>query len=199
MAGLGVGTRLARFLEPAVAARLQRRQRGGSDGQMLLALLCAACAGGEHLHAVDALGADPVARRACGLRTVPHSRRLGADLQRMHQAALEGWRRGARLVSRRLVPLGAQACGQRWGSVPVRGDGPGIAGEVPLCEHAVRGYHGEKQSWLPSVRVGAAGVSARLQAGGTDMPGSAAAGAAASRQSGLLRSAGELLPPVGRG
>ncbi len=30
--------------------------------QMLLALIYAACAGGGHLHAVDALGADDVAR-----------------------------------------------------------------------------------------------------------------------------------------
>ncbi len=113
------------------------------------------------------LGADDVARQTCGLRAVPDSRRLGAYLQRMNQAALEGLRECMRLVSRRLVPLVAQACVQRWGSVPVRGDGPGIAVEGQLCEHAVRGYHGEKQSLLPSVCV----VSARLQAGGTDMQG----------------------------
>ncbi len=99
------------------------------------------------------------------------SRRLGADLQRMHAAALEGLRECARLVSRRLVPLGAQACGQRWRSVPVFVDGPGIKVEDKLFEHAERGYNGEKQSWLHSVFVGAAWVSARLNAGGTDVKG----------------------------
>ncbi len=69
------------------------------------------------------------------------------------------------------MPLGAQACGQRWGSVPVFGDGPEIEVEGQLCEHAERGCHGEQQSWLPAVCVGAAWVSTRLQAGGTDMQG----------------------------
>ncbi len=121
--------RLARFLglpaRLAAAVHLQRRQCGGSAGQMLLALLYAACAGGGHLHAVDALEADHVARRACWRQAVPDSRRLGAYLQRLHQAAREGLRQGARLVSRRLTSLGAQACGPRWGHVPVCGDGPG--------------------------------------------------------------------------
>ncbi len=89
----------------------------------------------------------------------------------MHEAALEGLRECVRLVSRRLVPLGAQACGQRWGYVPVCEDGPGIEGEGQLYENAGRGYHGEKQSWLHSVCVGAAGVSARLRGGGTDVRG----------------------------
>ncbi len=89
----------------------------------------------------------------------------------MHEAALEGLRECARLVSRRLGPLGAPACGQRWGSVPVCGDGPGLEGEGQLCEHAERGYPGERQSWLPAVCGGAAGVSARLHAGGTDVQG----------------------------
>ncbi len=92
---------------------------------------------------------------------MPASRRFGEYLQRMHAAALEGLRECAR--------LGAQACGQRRGYVPVFGDGTGIEGEGQLCEHAERGCHGEQQSWLPSVCVGAAGVSARLQAGGTDV------------------------------
>ncbi len=70
-----------------------------------------------------------------------------------------------------LVPLRAQACGQRWGSVPVCGDGPGSEVEGQLCENAERGCHGEQQSRLPSVCVGAAGVSARLHAGGTDVQG----------------------------
>ncbi len=58
LAGLGV---VAQFLELpeklAAAVRLQRRRRGGSAGQRLLALIYAACAGGGHLHAVDALEA----------------------------------------------------------------------------------------------------------------------------------------------
>ncbi len=141
--------RLARFLglpeKLAAAVRLQRRRRGGSAGQRLLALLYAACAGGGHLTAVDALGTDEVARQTCGLQAGP--------------------------ASRRLVPLGAQACGQRWGSVPVCVDGPGIEGEGQLCENAERGYHGEQQSWLHAVFVGVAWVSARLQAGGTDVQG----------------------------
>ncbi len=119
LAGLGVVGRLARFLglpeKLAASVRLQRRRRGGSDVQRLLALIYSACAGGGHLHAVDALGANEVARQTCGLRAVPASRRLGAYLQRMHEAALEGLRECARLVSRRLVPLVAQACVQRWG------------------------------------------------------------------------------------
>ncbi len=135
---------------------------------MLLALIHAACAGGGHLPAVDALGADEVARQTCGLRAVPASRRLGAYLQRMHAAALEGLRECARLVSRRLV---AQACGQRWGYVPVCVDGPGIEVEGKLCENAERGCHGEQQYWLHSVFVGVAWVSARLHAGGTDVRG----------------------------
>ncbi len=89
----------------------------------------------------------------------------------MHAAALEGLRECMRPVSRRLVPLGAQACGQRWGSVPVCGDGTGIEVEGQLCENAGRGYNGEKQSWLHSVCVGVAWVSARLHAGGTDVKG----------------------------
>ncbi len=89
----------------------------------------------------------------------------------MHEAALEGLRECARLVSRRLVPLGAQACGQRWGSVPVCGDGPGLEVEGQLCENAGRGYHGEKQSWLHSVCVEVAWVSARLNAGGNGREG----------------------------
>ncbi len=110
LAGLGVVARLTRFLglpeKLAASVRLQRRRRGGSDVQRLLALLYAACAGGGHLHAVDALGTDDVVRQACGLRAGPASRRLGADLQRMHAAALEGLR---------LVPPGAQRlrCGRR--------------------------------------------------------------------------------------
>ncbi len=175
LAGLGVVARLARFLglpeKLAAAVRLQRRRRGGSDGQRLLALLYAACAGGGHLHAGDALGADDVARQTCGLRAVPASRRLGADLQRMHEAALEGLRECARLVSRRLGPLGAPACGQRWGCVPVFVDGTGIEVEGKLFENAERGYNGEQQSWLHSVFVGVAWVSARLNAGGTDVRG----------------------------
>ncbi len=124
LAGLGVVARLARFLGlPEKLAASVRRRRGGSDVQRLLALLYAACAGGGHLHAGDALGADDVARQTCGLRVVPDSRRLGEYLQRMHEAALEGLRECARLVSRRLV---AQACGQRWGYVPVFVDSPGI-------------------------------------------------------------------------
>ncbi len=91
LAGLGVVARLARFLGLpellAAAVHLQRRRRGGSDGRRLLALIYSACTGGGHLHAVDALGADDVARHACGLRAAP--------------------------ASRRLVPLGAQECGQR--------------------------------------------------------------------------------------
>ncbi len=99
-------SRLARFLGlPEQLAAAVRRRRGDSDGQMLLALIYAACAGGGQLHAVAALGAEGVARRACGLRAVPASRRLGEYLQRMHEAALEGLRRCARLVSRRLVPV----------------------------------------------------------------------------------------------
>ncbi len=164
--------RLARFLGlPEKLAASVRRGRGGSAGQRLLALLYAACAGGGHLHAGDALGADDVARQTCGLRAGPASRRLGEHLQRMHEAALEGLRECARLVSRRLGPLGAPACGQRWGSVPVFGDGTGIEVEGQLCENAGRGYHGEQQSWLPSVCGGAAWVSARLNAGGTDVQG----------------------------
>ncbi len=89
----------------------------------------------------------------------------------MHEAALEGLRKCARLVSRRLVPLVAQACGQRWGDVPVFVDGTGIEVEGQLFENAERGYHGEQQSWLHSVFVGAAWVSARLHAGGTDVKG----------------------------
>ncbi len=149
LAGRGGVARLARFLglpeKLTASVRLQHRQRGGSDGQMRLALIYAACAGGGDLHAGDALGADDIARRACGLRAVPASRRLG--------------------------PLGVPECGQRWGSVPVCGDGPGIEGEGQLCEHAERGYPGERQSWLPAVCVGAAWVSARLNAGGTDVQG----------------------------
>ncbi len=99
LAGLGVVARPAWVLGLAAAVRLQRRRRGGSDGQMLLALIYSACAGGGHLHAVDALRTDDVARRACGLRAVPASRRLSADLQRMHQAALERLRQCMRLVS----------------------------------------------------------------------------------------------------
>ncbi len=175
LAGLGVVARLARFLglpeQLAASVRLQRRRRGCSDAQMLLALIYSGCAGGGHLTAVDALGADEVARQTCGLRAVPASRRLGEYLQRMHEAALEGLRECARLVSRRLGPLGAQACGQRWGYVPVCGDGPGIEVEGQLCENAGRGYHGEQQSWLPAVCVGVAWVSARLNAGGTDVRG----------------------------
>ncbi len=72
---------------------------------------------------------------------------------------------------RQLVPVVTQECGQRWDYVPVCGDGKGIEVEGQLCEHAERGYHGEQQSWLPAVCVGAAGVSARLHADGTDMPG----------------------------
>ncbi len=113
LAGLGVVARLARFLGLpellTASVRLQCRRRGGSDMQMLPALTYSVCAGGGHLHAIVALGADDVARQACGLRAVPASRRLGADLQRMHAAALEGLRQCARLVSRRLAPLAAQA------------------------------------------------------------------------------------------
>ncbi len=116
---------------------------------MLLVLIYAACAGRGHLHAVAALGADDVARQACGLRAVPARRRLGADLQRMHEAALERLRQCARLV--------AQACGQRWGAVPVFVDSTGIEVEGKLCENAERGCNGEQQSRLPSVFVGARG------------------------------------------
>ncbi len=49
--------------------------------------------------------------------------------------------------------------------MPVCGDGTGIEVEGQLFKNAERGYHGEKQSWLPSVCVGVAWVSARLQAG----------------------------------
>ncbi len=175
LAGLGVVARLARFLglpeKLAASVRLKRRRRGCSDVQMLLALIYSACAGGGHLHAVDALGADEVARQTCGLRAVPDSRRLGEYLQRMHEAALEGLRECARLVSRRLVPLVAQACVQRWGYIPVFVDGTGIEVEGQLFENAGRGYNGEKQYWLHSVFVGVAWVSARLHAGGTDVRG----------------------------
>ncbi len=102
---------------------------------------------------------------------MPASQWLDADLPRMHEVALEGLRECARLVSRRLVPLVAPACGQQWGSVPVCGDGPGTEVEGQLCENAGRGYPGEKQYWLHSVCVGVAWVSARLQAGGTDVRG----------------------------
>ncbi len=146
LAGLGMVARLARFLglpeKLAASVRLQRRRRGCSAVQRLLALIYAACAGGGHLTAVDALGADEVARQTCGLRAVPASRRLGEYLQGMNAAALEGLRECARLVSRRLVPLGAQACGQRWGYVPVFVDGTGIEVESKLFENAGRGYHG---------------------------------------------------------
>ncbi len=48
----------------------------------------------------------------------------------MNQAALEGLQRCARLV-----PLGTQACGQQWESVPVFRDGPGIVVEGKLFEN----------------------------------------------------------------
>ncbi len=76
-----------------------------------------------------------------------------------------------RLVSRRLVPLVAQACVQRWGCVPVFVDGTGNEVEGQLFENAECGCHGERQPWLHSVFVGAAWVSARLNAGGTDVRG----------------------------
>ncbi len=83
-------------------------------------------------------------------------------------------------------------------------DGPGSEGEGQLCEHAERGCHGEQQSWLPSVCVGAAWVSARLQAGGTDMQGDgweqldqAAVPRLTGRQPVRLRAAGGLLPAAG--
>ncbi len=80
--------------------------------------------------------------RACGLRAGPPSRRLG--------------------------PLVARECAQRWGFVPVRGDGPASTVEGQLCAQTERGYNSEKQSWLPAVHGGAVGVSARLHAGGPD-------------------------------
>ncbi len=49
LAGLGVVARLARFLGlPEMLAASVRLQRGGSAGQLLLALLYAACAGTGH-------------------------------------------------------------------------------------------------------------------------------------------------------
>ncbi len=218
LAGFGVVARLTRFLglpeKLAAAVRLKHRRRGGSDGQILLALIYSACAGGGHLHAADALGTDDVARQACGLRAVPDSRRLGAYLQRMHEAMLEGLRQYARLVSRRLVPLVAQACVQRWVSVPVCGDGSRIEVDGKLFENAERGYHGEQQSWPPSVCVGAAWGSTRLNAGGHGrewglagaagpecgtLADRAAAGGTAGRQRTLLQGAGELLSAAGQG
>ncbi len=141
LTGLGVVARLAQFLGLpemlAAAVCLERRRRGCSDMQILLGL----CRRG-HLHAVDALGTDDVARRACGLQAGPHSRRLVA-----------------------------QECVQRWGYVSVFVDGKGIEVEGQLFEIAERGCNGEKQYGLHAVFVGAAWVSARLQAGGTDVQG----------------------------
>ncbi len=61
LAGLGVVARLVRFLglpeQLAASVRLQRRRRGGSDVQRLLALIYSACAGG---------GAPPRGRRSGG-------------------------------------------------------------------------------------------------------------------------------------
>ncbi len=62
------------------------------------------------------------------------------------------------LVSRRLVPLGAQACGQRWGCGPVFVDGTGIEVEGKLCENA--GRHGCARGW-----AGAAGPGGRQPVG----------------------------------
>ncbi len=159
------------------AGPVPRAARGGPPSAPPARLQrCADAAGADlfglrrrrgHLNVVDDLGADDVARRACGLQAGPDSRRLGADLQRMHEAALEGLRQCARLVSRQLV----QECVQRRGYMPVFGDSTGIQVESQLCENADRGCHGEQQSWLHSVCVGAAWVSARLNAGGTDVKG----------------------------
>ncbi len=61
--------------------------------------------------------------------------------------------------------------GKPAGCGPVFVDGTGSEVEGKLFENAGRGYHGERQSWLPSVCVGVAWVSARLHAGGTDVKG----------------------------
>ncbi len=218
LAGLGVVARLARFLglpeQLAASVRLQRRRRGCSDVQMLLALIYSACAGAGHLHAVDAWGPMTSPAELAGCGPCPTAGGSAQTCSGCTRRPWRGLRECARLVSRRLGPLVAQACGQRWGSVPVFVDGTGIEVEGQLCENAGRGYNGEKQYWLHSVFVGAAWVSARLNAGGTDVRGDwreqldqdvapwltgRQPVGLRGRQRGLLQRSGELLPAEGLG
>ena len=69
---------------------------------------------------------------------------------------------------RRLPPAIARHCVATQEHVPVFVDGTGIEVQGHHCEGMARGYNGEKQDWLHSVVVGAAGVSARLNEGATD-------------------------------
>ncbi len=211
LAGLGGVARLTRFLGlPARLAKAVRLRRGGSDGQRLLALIYAACAGGGHLHAVDALGADHVARRACGLQAVAYSGQLGADLQRLHEAALEGLRQGARLVSRRLVPLGGRsgggpcrcaetARGSRGGPVvrERRARLPRLA--TVLAALGVRGGDGGQRPAAGGRHGHAGGLAGETGLGCGALADRGAAGGAAGRQRVLLRGTGKLLPAAGRG
>ena len=72
-------------------------------------------------------------------------------------------------IRRRLVPQVARHCRAELGSVPVFVDGTGIEVSGKRFEGAQAGYNGERQYWLHSVFVGGVWVSARLNAGGTDV------------------------------
>ncbi len=78
------------------------------------------------------------------------------------------------------------------------GDGTGVEVEGQLCENAERGYHGEKQSWLYSVCVGAAWVSARLHAGSVTDPRQKARILRLAAARGLREDEGEPLDAAGK-
>ncbi len=120
--------RLGLFGNLAEGVSVKVRRRGASDGESLWALVASLAAGGGALSDLDALRADPAARRLLGLRHAPSGRRMGEFLAKGSEADLDGlleaaWRLAGRVASV-VIEHGVAARG--W--VPVFVDGTEIVG-----------------------------------------------------------------------
>ena len=94
------------FGDLAEGVSVKVRRHGASDGESLWALAASLPAGGGALSDLDALRADPAARRLLGLRHAPSGRRMGEFLAKGSGADLDGLLETARRVRWRLWASG---------------------------------------------------------------------------------------------
>ena len=105
-----------------------RRRAGRSDGESLWALVASLAAGGGALSDLDALRADPAARRLLGLRHAPSGRRMGEFLAKGSEADLDGLLEAAWRLAGRVAPVVIEHGVAARGWVPVFVDGTEIVG-----------------------------------------------------------------------
>ncbi len=130
------------------AARVKVRNRGASDAETLWSLVACLARGDGALSDLDALRADPVARRLLGLDNVPEARRAGEWLARLRTRDVKGLWRAARRFAERAAPLIVSHEVETRGYVPLFIDATGIEVDGALFERPRRDYEGRRGHWL---------------------------------------------------